>query len=96
MRNIFLVLILVSLAVFAADSPRNTGEGPIGRYQIASGAFSDQVLGTLKIDTVTGKTWWLVSIPLHDKSGNSTIKGWVPLEDDAVAAVERSAKAGTK
>jgi hypothetical protein len=82
-----LLLCLVSLALYAADSqpPAPTGT-ETGRFQLAAGTVPDIKAGNetatmFRLDTTTGKAWQLQPVPLRHANGLTTVPTWVEIQE---------------
>jgi hypothetical protein len=93
MRKMLLTFSFFAFLAVAGDQvppalPPSPGGNVAGRYQLLNGQIStppnfkpSPII--LRIDTATGKTWELMSIPV-DKNGNSSVMGWVEVSEDVV------------
>lgn len=80
-------LALIPLVLWASsgDAPMPEGQS-IGRFELVYGA-EPQVGGTqtaptmFRIDTATGKTWRLISMPLRSNGGVQHFPLWKPVDE---------------
>jgi hypothetical protein len=93
MRKMFIAFGLFAFVAVAGDQlpsalPPSPDGNVVGRYQLLNGQISTPPDSKpspviLRIDTATGKTWEMMSVPV-DISGHSYVTGWVDVTEDVV------------
>lgn len=95
MKSLIFLSVFLALAV-AQDEPQTIGatpppgptDGPAGRFQIATTEHAKERL-TLRIDSVTGRTWQLVTIPfkMPGTDAPASITGWNEITEDVLGDI---------
>lgn len=81
MKRTFALGFLMVATLLLANTPPTPEGTQAGRYQLAAGTSpgarpGDAMLTMFRIDTATGKTWYLHPVPMNTANGLLTVTTW--------------------
>lgn len=77
------IMLALTLIILGLNLPAQE----VGRFQIVTTQHQSEPM-TLKIDTITGKTWQLLTVSVETKP-RGTVTGWVEITDTPFEDAER-------